>query len=528
MEDTQLQQGNQLQHENAVAYNALATAIDNIMLKLGFQDGGDLYMNATPPDRGERLPPMIFETGTLMYGIVPKSRSCKIICVAEMSHKLFWEHFRESLGLSADTGAAPSTRQITIHTSSIPGLDLKPGATIQFFHSRQDWSTFEKCRKTLGQEHACIEPGNYAGEFELWRSMQSPPTLSLAELKNPRASVTQMQRFRHGYLVFRRWADLMGLFSDVPEYGYLSEKCLCELFRRAALEIGTNWSSVLHVLASKTFQEIIEKKAISVLLPNGTNLAANVYTEHKDAIISTIADGSCTAQPWDQWPEVGVQLFSRGCSTYLKYEAHCWNLQENEEVAITVRLLLEKYMQIVRNNPKLKARLWPRPLKNEQKGDYLYLIGLQFHAEDGAGLSELLDHVKDANLWESYHSGWYHRVDHVDEEEAATLLASSQFENETEECESTISSASASAKRFRFASEAMSRLCHDEKHMYRKYEIGYLDRFEKELLWKDLDKWVPRKHSEADDFVPIHRVQKIRTTEDKSIIWDRANKTDNT
>lgn len=80
--------------------------------------------------------------------------------------------------------------------------------------------------------------------------------------------------------------------------------------------------------------------------------------------------------------------------------------------------------------------------------------------------------------------------------------------------------------RFRDAAQCMNRLMFDPRHYGTHYEVGYEDRFDG-LMWKPLDQW--QKNSEEEDFIPTHRVQKIRRLGgDQRVVWDRKARYDGT
>ena len=78
--------------------------------------------------------------------------------------------------------------------------------------------------------------------------------------------------------------------------------------------------------------------------------------------------------------------------------------------------------------------------------------------------------------------------------------------------------------RFRTAGEAISRLRHDPAHATIEYELGYEDRHAG-LVWIALEEW-GGKPTEAEDFIPEHRVRKLKRQEDGVVVWDRENRVD--
>lgn len=81
-------------------------------------------------------------------------------------------------------------------------------------------------------------------------------------------------------------------------------------------------------------------------------------------------------------------------------------------------------------------------------------------------------------------------------------------------------------EKLRTSQEVLNRLQWDPKHASNRYEVGYKDRFEQELLWKPLEEWT--KDKQSDEFVPMHRIYQFRDTTTKAIVWDRDERVDRT
>nr|POE99487.1 hypothetical protein CFP56_52877 [Quercus suber] len=77
---------------------------------------------------------------------------------------------------------------------------------------------------------------------------------------------------------------------------------------------------------------------------------------------------------------------------------------------------------------------------------------------------------------------------------------------------------------FRSANRALSRALHDPAHQHTEFEVGYHDRFDG-LLWMALSQW-GRKATEDEDFIPEHRVLKLRRVDDGVVVWDREERRD--
>lgn len=82
------------------------------------------------------------------------------------------------------------------------------------------------------------------------------------------------------------------------------------------------------------------------------------------------------------------------------------------------------------------------------------------------------------------------------------------------------------SEKLRTSREVLNRLQWDTKHASNRFEIGYKDRFEKELMWKPLEQWT--KDEQAEDFIPMHRIYRFREIASKRVIWDRDKRVDYT
>lgn len=79
-------------------------------------------------------------------------------------------------------------------------------------------------------------------------------------------------------------------------------------------------------------------------------------------------------------------------------------------------------------------------------------------------------------------------------------------------------------QRIRTSREVLNRLQWDTKHASNRFEIGYKDRFEKDLMWKLLEDWT--KDEQAEDFIPMHRIYRFREIISKRVVWDRDKRID--
>jgi uncharacterized protein (UPF0248 family) len=73
--------------------------------------------------------------------------------------------------------------------------------------------------------------------------------------------------------------------------------------------------------------------------------------------------------------------------------------------------------------------------------------------------------------------------------------------------------------RFRSFNEVLDRLRHDPRHRGIEYDLGYEDRFDG-IIWMPLDSW-GKKATEDKDWIPEHRVRRIKRKGDGVVVWDR-------
>lgn len=355
--------------------------------------------------------------------------------------------------------------------------------------------------------------------------------------------------FRKTFLLLRRWAVAMGLTCNHPEYGMLSDDCLSAMCADALSLPPQQSSSFYDIFHSRIFQQV-GKSETHIGVPGGPAFDSHVHPDHVHAFSQAIK----TTDPrvgWRLWRDQGGNLFLNQHQAFIKLEACCWDSRKKgkkEDFVAYVKLSNVKLVNRLREkwSGHARIRLWPRSLKDERQGEYVYAIGISLNAEDQSLRDELAKRAPGSREVDERGDMYYITATRISREEVVALFhqdpmirdfaVPEQVEEPIAIGESTASEHQAgreatvdgnvpSERRFRTASEVMNRLRHDEKHMYTDYEVGYEDRFEKALKWKALDKW--EKHTEEEEFIPEHRIQQVRR-KNGAVVWDRKERIDRT
>jgi uncharacterized protein (UPF0248 family) len=265
-------------------------------------------------------------------------------------------------------------------------------------------------------------------------------------------------------------------------------------------------------------------------------------------------------------PKAGIQLFLENSQQLVRFTARCWDVKLHALFLEYLPVVLLQFQSRFRAHQRgvHEARLWPNALRtgtDGYDGDSVYLFDIYHSSEDikpdnnnnasGHDVAELQSCLEEICDGLDYNREiMYMELSLTSASEIQTNLTTIQqirpsapsssepfIKPHAEPAlpSSTIISSSSSPKKFRPFSSALSRLRWDPQHRGIVYEVGYIDRFPTAsadadgLLWKPLDTW--QKHTEEEDFVPEHRVRRIRKVgdgEEKTVVWDRERRIDGT
>lgn len=435
----------------------------------------------------------------------------------------------------------PLDDQLTIDANDISGPTVTPvKIEFQFIYTQQSWQSLFACQTTAGAQCSSLDLAYYFAattifEDSLVKWMEADPMQDMQRAK---------LHFKRTFLLFRRWTVAMGLTCNHPEYGLLTEECLGVMCADALIFPSQHSNSFHDIFHSRIFQQI-GKPETHVGVLGGPVFNSRVHPDHMHAFSQAIK----TLDPqagWRLWRDQGGNLFLNQHQAFIKHEACCWdprNKGKKEGFAAYVKRSNVELVNQLRGkwSGSAKIRFWPRSLKDERQGEYVYVIGISLNAEDPMLRGELAKRTPGSREVDEQGDMYYRTATRISREEVVKLFqedpivrdfavpqrvgeASESSEHQAGQ-KKTVEGNVPSEGRFRTAAEVMNRLRHDEKHMYIDYEVGYEDRFEKALKWKALDKW--EKHTEEEEFIPEHRIQQVRE-KNGAIVWDRKERTDRT
>lgn len=357
-----------------------------------------------PANRPLILTNQVFPGGSLALDILPQSRLCKLICVTQMKANLFWEHVEDKLGLKGLLSRNAKSQIVDL--SDVEELDqTASGFKILFVHSQNTWSTFDSCRAGTG---GCRELADYFAERQIFRdalatlsqhprrwhnslgheegrwsflsnSVRRDDVLPSEDALSPNAVTHSdaMNDFRRAFARIRSWASSMGLLSDNPDIGLLSEECLAVLYARSLAENKMSDA----VVQTPTFSKIAKEARIeSARLPSGTDLAETAHADHVLAISRAML-AHTTSAAW---------LFLKN-ETFYKHDVCCWDQKTSHN--------LDVLKGVHEHASKLRAlgqvvRIWPISFK-DTPGEHLYLLGASNTNSMQFPAGQELDHADD-------------------------------------------------------------------------------------------------------------------------------------
>ncbi|KAI7475506.1 hypothetical protein KC351_g10025 [Hortaea werneckii] len=221
-------------------------------------------------------------------------------------------------------------------------------------------------------------------------------------------------------------------------------------------------------------------------------------------------------------PVDGYRRFVDSANEYVLIEFELWSpngpirgqmMQQIPELVKTVAALLN-------------ARVWPEPLESTPERS-VFALALFDHREGYAPSQQALP----------YRTRSYHYLESLLQYDrtgaviSLTALSGPQLEAKypAEQVEQPapptyVPMLPAPGGRFRDARTAMEFLLHGSSHANTDYDVGYRDRFEG-LKWISLGEWV-KKGVDHEEFIPLHRIWKLRGVADGRVVWDREKRID--
>ena len=358
-------------------------------------------------------------------------------------------------------------------------------------------------------------------------------------------------RFNEAYRNLRCWAKAHGIFG--PKLGFLDSQSLMWVVHGAYMEDWSPKASSLMDQDSNTLIQAVFKRFESELQIQSTDedftsIQLDIYTPTKHLVSTHLTRDAKQAiytaiQRTTSIEEEDVAVLSRPqgrFNQFLEDFDYFYKVDCEEHVVPDNINAIAKYFREKHGKPKLGGlciRLWPVPF--EEKGDssrLTYAIGLRrlprskHESEPVKSCAGTIgDYIMENKLQYDPASGLI----------TISLVGSGAFEpllhkvidndgsaNSTMATSVRTSARDANSGRFRTAAQAISRLRHDPAHAAVEYDLGYEDRFEG-MVWMSLEEWGGRE-TEAEDFIPEHRVRQLRRRADGRVVWDREQRVDRT
>jgi uncharacterized protein (UPF0248 family) len=510
-----------------------------------------------------------------------------LICTAKITSATFWAFVSEKLEL--DEQIRPVKDQLVLKFSQVK---LLRAFNIPRYRSTKLRLSYQKSPQ--GFESIAFACNLHALSFKAYEPLQRiVETERLLRDVYARRSESQQSCFRNGFFRLYQWADSCGLVSDMLHM--LTAECLFVLYATGLEETSPlhgitendeksdesvpELDYLRQIFAKGSFHdfftedpEVLDRFTMTVSPPYSRhNFAANLSPEATRSFKSAIDQVSRLLWLEDTFtlidsPKAGLQLFLENSQQLVLFTARCWDVKLHALFLEYLPVVLLQFQSRFRARQKgvHEARLWPNPLPtgtDGSDGDSVYLFDIYHTSEDiesdnnnnasGHDVAELPSCLEEICDGLDYNREiMYMELSLASVSEIQTSLTTAQQSQPSSSSftkpsvqdqagavlsSSTPPSSSPSSKKFRPFSSALSRLRWDPQHREIVYEVGYIDRFPTAsadtdgLLWKPLDTW--QKHTEEEDFVPEHRVRKIRKVGDgeaKTVVWDRERRIDGT
>jgi uncharacterized protein (UPF0248 family) len=571
MDDTVVIHERDFQHVNGAVINIAAA------LEATYHVGQDIHFAPPSPP----FPCDMFATFGHAARVIMPGSALALICTANITSKVFWEYVSEKLEL--DEHIRPVNDVLSLEISSVKLLhsfnlpNYRSTKILLFYQNYpQNYSLNKLMSKRWLLKLQIDDPLHRVTE-----------TNSLLNNTYFNQSDAAKQRFRRDFFRFYRWADGCGLVSE--RLAMLTVECLFVMFTTAMSEIlsssGDGHAEYkldsdylceifrgggLHEFLSNSHPRDGDMKRLVITLPNNPqNAAASMSPEASRCFKAAIEDVSrplWLGKPFTlvEDPQEGFQNFLDNTHHVVCMTARCWDIKLRAQFLDHMPDIMLEFQTRFRefNKGLYQVRLWPYMLPSDLNGftgDCVYLADIH---RVGRGMDkpdfkeEEYKNKVMIDLDQIFGSLSYNRqimylefmlttpADIRESLYARSPASSVSSPPPPSQLNPGIPSAALyedglnePSKKFRPFSSALSRLLWDPVHRGLLYEVGYVDRFpsaaadEDGLLWKPLDKW--QRHTEEEDFVPEHRVRRIRRAGDlnrsaRVVVWDRKMRYDGT
>ncbi|KAI7192843.1 hypothetical protein D0869_07243 [Hortaea werneckii] len=517
--------------------------IDGLALRLRALYVPDLLLAAQygviQPQRCRPLR-LLFATGTCAAGLRSPHEDIHLVCMTEDNRHTFWQIVAEAFDIEAlqtpadDVLALPSRRGwieghgippcIYLCRCSVPsGFDPSTLSRVKIpFYSPQQQQVLSQNE----QRHLAMiidADGMTSSRFALNRREDEWILFSAA------------------YLLVLEQAQSERLLA--PAFGFLDHEALMWMVYNVTRDssIAPLYLAATERLAYAFWYKCAMLESFTQLevhTPTRTNIASHVTPQ---AVQSLSKLGKCVVQYYSRKnlateltsilalfkgfaPIDGYRRFIHSAKEYVLIEFELWS--PNGPARRQMQQQIPDLVKAVAT--QLNARVWPKPLDSTPERS-VFALALFDHREGYAPSKQALP----------YRTRSYHYLESLlpyDRTGAVISLTAQtgqhlqakyppeQVEQPAPPTHNVVPKLPAPGQRFRDARSAMEFLLYGSMHANTEYEVGYHDRFEG-LKWIALADW-RKKGVDHEDFIPLHRIRKLRRVADGTVVWDREKRVD--
>lgn len=516
---------------NAKSLNPMADNTDTALADIARRLAADYVGEVNDNNR------ILVAIGTLGADVWRPGDPIDLVCFTSNTAAIFWAVVGEAFGIL--NIKVPRNASLKLRCESIKPAFGTSEMTIRYCPFPANFQSQDIRREGIPS-------------FDATRSVAENRNLAMAQdaitmnLLESCTDVLEMRDlFRSTYDLLHAWFTASGLLHRPS--GYLdSEGLLCLLYNEM-----TVWMDVRTQSPNRAHdQSLIEY----FFMATSVNLANEIaITTPHDRILSSHITSSAARTIKDaitllthHLPSIGGVLTRSAEQAYQDFIIHTPAEDEfftlatesystkTSELYDFINNLPLKLVVYMRTRPDLRYRIWPHPLVRISPSDgdgihVTYIVAV--HDIIFNDFETLLAQAQEAMMHQA-ESHIIHTVSHVQRRD--TLLTEAAIPPSLTATLTNLATAAPTAHRdaaphdpsrpFRTASKALSRAKHDPVHRLAEFEVGYLDRFDG-LQWLPLAKW-GNKATEEEDFIPEHRVQKLRRVVDDLVVWDRQARRD--
>ncbi|KAI6998634.1 hypothetical protein KC360_g1118 [Hortaea werneckii] len=481
---------------------------------------------------------LLFATGTCAAGLRSPHEDIHLVCMTEDSRHTFWQIVAEAFDIEAlqtpadDALALPPQRGWTeghdyqpctyLYRCSVPsGFDLSklPRITIPFYSPQQQQALSHNEQRHLAM--VIDADGMTSTRFALnrqeheWILFSAAYLLVLEQTQSERLIAPSFGLLDYESLLWMvynvtRDSSIAPMYLEHTErlgYAFWHRCATLESFTHLEVHTPTR-ANIADQVTAQTVQSLSQIGKCVVEYLSRKNLATNLRS------ILAIFKGFA--------PIDGYRRFINSANEYALIEFELWSLNGPAR-----RQMLQQIPELVKTvAAHLNARVWPKPLESTPERT-VFALALFDHREGYAPSTQALP----------YRTRSYHYLESLLQYDrtgaviSLTSLSGQQLQAKypPEQVEQPapptyVPVSPAAGERFRDARTAMEFLLYDPRHANTEYEVGYHDRFEG-LKWISLGEW-GKKGVDHEDFIPLHRIRKLRRVADGRIVWDREKRLD--